>query len=127
MKNNDLLPCEVNAQITCVTCNLHNKDCPIETVCGAKGAYEIVKAFNPVQTKSKAGVNVQELVKSEFPKLYKKLRLKDFDWQNDLNGVLDFLYGERELGIMCLMFGISKSEISSLIAYIENNCVVKYG
>lgn len=124
---NDLLPCEVNAGATCATCNLHNNGCPIETMCGAKGAYDIVKAFNPVQTTLKAGVNVQNLVKNTFPTLYKDLQLSGFDWKNDLDGVLDFLYGERELGIMCTLRGIAKSSVTELIKFIESKCEVRRG
>ena len=77
MKNKDLLPCEVNAGATCTTCNLHNNGCPIETLCGAVAAYDIVKSFNPIKTTPNAGVNVQELVKAKFPKLYTNLQLNN--------------------------------------------------
>lgn len=129
MKNNDLLPCEVNAQATCATCSLHNNGCPIETMCGALGAYDIVKAFNPIKTTAKAGVNVHELVKVKFPKLYEDLQLKSFDWQNNLDGILDFLYGERDLGLIASLTGahILKSSITELIKLIESNCEVRRG
>ncbi len=127
MKNNDLLPCEVNARATCAMCDLHNNGCPIETMCGVNGAYDIVKAFNPIKTTPNAGVNVQELIKEKFPKLYKDLQLNIFDWANDLDGILDFLYGERELGFMISLYAISKTEISELIKVIESNCKVCRG
>lgn len=127
MKNNDLLPCEVNARATCATCNLHNNGCPIETMCGAVGAYDIVKAFNPVKTTAKASANVQALIKEKFPKQYNDLQLYIFDWDNDLNGILDFLYGEREIGLFRALYGISKADIIKIIKLIESNCEVKYG
>ena len=129
MKNNDLLPCEVNAGATCTTCNLHNNGCPIETLCGVKGAYDIVKSFNPIKTTPNAGVNVQELVKAKFPKLYTNLQLNNFDWTNDLDGVLDFLYGERDLDMLSRLIGVSvlKQEITELIKFIESNCKVRRG
>lgn len=123
----DLLPCEVNARATCATCNLHNNGCPIETMCGAVGAYDIVKAFNPVKTTAKAGANVQELVKAKYPKLYSELLLNTFDWFNNLDGILDFLYGEREIGFLRALYGISKADIIKIIKLIESNCEVKYG
>ena len=124
---NDLLPCEVNARATCETCNLHNNGCPIETMCGAKGAYDIVKAFNPIKTTAKAGANVQALVKEKFPKQYHDLKLNDFNWTNDLDGILDFLYGERELGLLRALYRISKAEITEIIKLIESNCEVRRG
>lgn len=116
---NDLLPCEVNARATCATCNLHNNGCPIETMCGALGAYEIVKAFHPVKTTANAGANVQELIKEKFPKQYNDLQLSGFDWVNDLDGILDFLYGERDLGLLRALYGISKADIIGIIKLIE--------
>lgn len=85
-------------------------------------AYEVLKLLHPIKTTPKAGVNVQELVKTKFPKQYIKLFLADFDW-NDLDGVLDFLYGEREL----CFFSIPKSEITEIINLIECNCEVNRG
>ena len=124
MKNNDLLPCEVNAR---ATCTLHNNGCPIEAMCGAVGAYDIVKAFHPVKTTANAGANVQALIKEKFPKQYNDLKLNNFDWVNDLDGILDFLYGERELGLLRALYGISKSEITEIINLIESNCGVRRG
>ena len=127
MKKNELLPCEINTQTTCISCKLHNNGCPIEAMCGVKGAYDIVKAFNPIKTTAKAGANVQALVKEKFPKQYHDLKLNDFNWTNDLDGILDFLYGERELGLLRALYGISKAEITEIIKLIESNCEVKYG
>ena len=127
MKKNELLPCEIKTQTTCISCSLHNNGCPIEAMCGAVGAYEIIKAFNPVKTTAHAGANVQALVKEKFPKQYNDLRLNDFNWANDLDGILDFLYGERELGLLRTLYGISRAEIVKIINLIESNCKVKYG
>ncbi len=123
----DLLPCEANARIECATCSLHNNGCPIEVMCGVVGAYEIVKAMNPIHTTPKAGANVQELVKGKFPKLYNGLRLAEFNWQNDLDGILDFLYGERDIGIVSALLSITKAELTELIKFIEKNCEVRRG
>ena len=124
-KNTELLPCEVNAKVKCAKCHLHNNGCPIEAMCGVIGAYDIVKSFYPVKTTPKAGVNVRELVQTKYPLLYKVLGLGVFDWEKDLDGVLDFLYGEQEIGIMCGLLGIAKSEITELIKYIEGSCEVR--
>ena len=115
--NNDLLPCEVNARATCATCNLHNNGCPIETMCGALGAYDIVKAFNPVKTTANAGADIPKLVKAKFPDYYKYFN-KYFDW-NNLNGILDFLYFHAKI--------LHITEAQQLIDLIESNCEVKYG
>lgn len=82
-------------------------------------AYEIMKLLHPIKTTAKAGINVQELVKIKYPIQYIKLFLFNFDW-NDLDGVLDFLYGERNL----MFFGIPKSDITEIINLIESNCKV---
>ena len=74
-------------------------------------AYEAMKLLHPVKTTPKKGVDVQEHVKEKFPQQYIKLFLFTFDW-NDLDGVLDFLYGERELGFLSASFGIQKYEIN---------------
>ena len=86
--------------------------------------YEVMKLLHPVTTTPKKGVNVHELVKTTFPKEYIKLFLFTFDW-NDLDGILDFLYGERELGFVATSFGITKSDITDIINLIESNCEVK--
>lgn len=114
----DSLPCSNEPDARCTTCNLHGNGCPVEM------PYNVLKAVYPIKTTPKAGVNVRELVKEKYPKQYQDLRLDGFNW-NDLDGVLDFLYGERELGLFSLLFGISKTDISEIIELIENNCEVK--
>ena len=83
-------------------------------------AYEIMKLLHPIKTTPRAGANVRELVKEKFPQLYAKLFLDKFDW-SDLDGVLDFLYGERELGF----FSVPRRDITEIILLIESNCEVK--
>lgn len=78
-------------------------------------AYEAMKLLHPVKTTPKKGVDVQEHVKEKFPQQYIKLFLFTFDW-NDLDGVLDFLYGIRET----LHFNTTE-----IIKLIESNCEVK--
>lgn len=87
-------------------------------------AYEVMKLLHPVKTTPKKGVNVHELVKTKFPQQYIKLFLFTFDW-NDLDGVLDYLYGERELGFISSILGIPKTDITEIINLIESNCEVK--
>ncbi len=86
--------------------------------------YEVMKLLHPVKTTPREGVNVHELVKTTFPKQYLRLFLFTFDW-NDLDGVLDYLYGERELGFLSASYGISKFDITEIINLIESNCEVK--
>ena len=86
--------------------------------------YEVFKLMHPVKTTPREGVNVHELVKTTFPKQYLRLFLFTFDW-NDLDGVLDYLYGERELGIISSILGIPKTEITKIINLIEAHCEVK--
>ncbi len=112
------LPCENNPYVTCSVCSLHGNGCPVEM------PYNVVKAVYPIKTTPKAEVNVQELVKAQFPKQYKDLQLNYFDW-NDIDGVLDFLYGERKIGFLCALWNIPKATITEIIELIENNCEVK--
>ncbi len=86
--------------------------------------YEVFKLMHPVTTTPRKGVNVHELVKTTFPKQYLRLFLFTFDW-NDLDGVLDYLYGERELGFISSILGIPKTEITKIINLIEAHCEVK--
>lgn len=86
--------------------------------------YEVMKLLHPVTTTPREGVNVHELVKTTFPKQYLRLFLFTFDW-NDLDGVLDYLYGERELGFISSILGIPKTDITEIINLIEANCEVK--
>ena len=115
MSNTDLLPCEVNAQATCATCKLHNNGCPIETLCGVKGAYDIVKAFNPIKTTPKAGADIPALVKAQSPDYYDYFN-KHLDW-NDLDRILDFLYFHAKV--------LHIAEAQKLIDLIESNCEIK--
>lgn len=78
-------------------------------------AYEAMKLLHPVKTTPKKGVDVQEHVKEKFPQKYNDYALFAFDW-NDLDGVLDFLYGIRET----LHFNTTE-----IIKLIESNCEVK--
>lgn len=114
----DYLPCSNDPNAKCSTCSLHGNDCPVEM------PYNVVKAVYPIKTTPKAGANVQQLVQVKFPKQYKDLHLNAFDW-NDLDGVLDFLYGERKLGLLSVIWGISKTSITEIINLIESNCEVK--
>lgn len=82
--------------------------------------YDVIKLLHPIKTTQRAGVDVQKLVKEKFPQPYAKLFLNKFDW-GDLDGVLDFLYGERELGF----FSVPSKDITEIIVLIESNCKVK--
>lgn len=88
--------------------------------------YNIVKILYPIKTTPQDGVNVQELVKAKFPKQYNDLQLNTFDW-NDLDVVLDFLYGERDLGLLSMLNGIEiqETDLTAIINLIESNCEVK--
>ena len=113
MSGNDSLPCEVNAKVKCATCKLHGNGCPVEM------PYSVLKVVYPIKTTAKAGVNVRELVMAKYSQSFEKLRLSDFDW-NDLDGILDFLYGARKLGV-CKLYGVSEAEVTELINFIESN------
>lgn len=101
------LPCSNNADIGCKTCTLHRNGCPVEQ------PYEVVKAVYKIHTKPKEGANVPELVKAKYPSNY--LLIEQLIGWNDLDGVLDFLYGAQEL------LGVN---YNGLIRFIENNCEV---
>ncbi len=77
--------------------------------------YDVVKGVYPIKTTAQEGVNVHELVKKTFPKQYNDYMLFAFNW-NDLDGVLDYLYGLR------VTLRIDTTEIIKLI---EANCEVK--
>ncbi len=91
----------------------------------ANTAYEVTKAVYPIKTTANAGVDVHSLVKEKYPEQYEKLQLSTFDWDKDLDGALDFLYGEREIGFLCMLFGVQKSDVSEIIKLIESNCEIK--
>lgn len=75
--------------------------------------YDVAKIINPLPPRTaKPGVNVQELVRKTFPEEYNVWLLFYFDWGNDLQGVLDYLYGKRAL---------SKVDTSKVIKLIEDN------
>lgn len=87
-------------------------------------AYEVMKLMHSVKTTAHEGVDVHELVKKTFPQEYNDYLLFAFDW-NDLDGVLDFLYGERDLGLLSTYFRIPKINITAIINLIEANCEVQ--
>ncbi|MCM1297054.1 MAG: hypothetical protein NC311_16060 [Muribaculaceae bacterium] len=85
----------------------------------AKAVYEAVKAVNPIKTTAKPGCDIQAMVQKEFPDLYKRIyALPLLDW-NDLDGVLDYLYGS------CKLFPNQSAELKSLITFIEAHCEVR--
>ena len=119
MSDYDYLPCSNDPHAKCATCALHNNGCPVEM------PYNVVKAVCPVvKTTPKAGIDVQELVKAKYPTLFESFGLSDFDWKNDLDGILDFLYGERQLGLLSALLGISNVNVTEIINLIESNCEV---
>ncbi len=87
-------------------------------------AYEVLKLLHPIKTIPKTDVNIQKLVMERYPKQYIQLFLFTFDW-DDLDGVLDFLYGEHKLGILCQSFGVPKSDVTEIIDLIESNSEIK--
>lgn len=90
-----------------------------EEVNAAKTAYAVTKAVYPIKTKAKLGYDIHALVQKEFPDLYKQVyALSLLDW-NDLDGVLDYLYGHSEL------FPSQSAELKPLIKFIEDRCEVK--
>ena len=117
MTDLDNLPCSNDPNAECKTCNLHGNGCPVEM------PYNVVKAVYPIKTMSKAGVDVRELVIKNHREYYEKLKLNSFDWEN-IDGVLDYLYGERQKGLMCGLMGIKKENITEIINLIESNCEV---
>lgn len=106
MNDLDLMPCNFDPLITCVECPLHCNGCPVEI------PYDVMKVLYPKKTVAKAGVNVQELVKEQYPTEYKNFILFAFNWK-DLDGVLDYLYGAQEL--------LHDKSIQKIIELIENN------
>lgn len=78
-------------------------------------SYKVVKAVYPIKTTPKAGVNVQELVKAQFPEYHRYFN-KYFDW-NDIDGILDFLYFHAKI--------LHVIEAQQLIDLIENNCEIE--
>ncbi|MDE7329989.1 MAG: hypothetical protein K2N30_02675 [Clostridia bacterium] len=126
----DFMPCSNDPEAKCKTCHLHNNGCPVEEdLKTVNVVYNVAKAVNPKHTIPKAGADVEKLVKDKYPKLYHNLTLDVFDWKNNLDGVLDFLYGEKNMGFLAALFGlrVSNSEVSELIRFIESNCEVRRG
>lgn len=109
----------LNHSQKCPSCPLHNNGCLLEM------PYNVVKAVYPITTTAHEGVNVQQLVKEKYPTQYKALQLYSYDWANNLDGVLDFLYGERDLGLIASLYGIKIDCISEIIKLIESNCEVR--
>ena len=79
--------------------------------------YNAVKTANPITTKAKPGIDVKAVVKQRQPELYNIFVLEQFDWTNDLDGILDYLYGVR------LRFPQAKD----VIKIIEDNCIITRG
>ncbi|MDE6597980.1 MAG: hypothetical protein K2K60_05025 [Clostridia bacterium] len=86
-------------------------------------AYDVAKLLHPVKTTAHEGVDVHELVKKTFPKEYNAYQLFSFDW-NDLDGVLDYLYGMRDFAekFDCKMVS---DTVTDVIKLIESNCEVQ--
>lgn len=79
--------------------------------------YNAVQVAHPIQTTAKPGYDIPALIKSEFADLYATdYGLKYIDL-NNLDGVLDYLYGGYKL------FG--KTHYKKLIDFIEARCEVK--
>lgn len=79
---------------------------------GFKQCYDVVKAVYPINTTVNAGVDVHTLVKEKFKQQYDKYFMNFLDW-NDVDGVLDYLYGIR------MTHG---ADVSEIIKLIESNC-----
>lgn len=79
--------------------------------------YNAVKFTHPVKTTAKPGYDIPALIKSEFAALYETdYGLKHLDL-NDLDGVLDYLYGGYKL--------FHNVKYKQLIDFIEARCEVK--
>ncbi len=105
-----ILPCDIDPQLKCNDCVRH-----YTSGCSVDKAYQAIKAEHPIKTTPKEGANVQELVKEKFPQQYEDLQLgRILNW-DDLDGVLDFLYGARAL---------LASPVTEIIDFIESHCEV---
>ena len=92
-------------------------NCVLKNLNEAQTAYDVVKATYPIKTTAKPGCDIHALVQKEFPDLYKQVyALPLLDW-NDLDGVLDFLYGHYKL--------FDVKELKPMIDFIEAHCEVK--
>ena len=86
-----------------------------------KAIYEAVKATNPITTKAKPGVDVKTVVKQRQPELFNIFLLERFDWTNDLDGILDYLYGLANNPIQRF------PQAKDVIKVIEDNCIITEG
>lgn len=115
-------PCEncaawIEKTDTCLCEEQYNEE--QEKLNAARTAYNVTKAVYPVKTIAKPGCDIHALVQKEFPSLYRRVyALPLLDW-NDLDGVLDYLYGS------CELFPNSSKELKPLIDFIEAHCEVK--
>lgn len=84
-----------------------------------ENVYNVTKAVFQIKTTAKPGYDIHALVQKEFSDLYKRIyALPLLDW-NDLDGVLDYLYGS------CKLFPDQSSKLKPLIDFIEAHCEVK--
>lgn len=83
--------------------------------------YNAVKTANPITTKAKPGVDVKAVVKQRQPELYNIFMLDEFDWTNDLDGILDYLYGLSNIPVRRF------PQAKDVIKVIEDNCIITEG
>ncbi len=89
----------------------------LDSLAAAQTIYGVTKAVYHIKTTAKPGYDIPALIKSKFAALYATdYGLKHIDL-NDLDGVLDYLYGGYKL------FG--KIKYKELIDFIEARCEVK--
>lgn len=89
-----------------------------DTLNSLNNIYSAIKAARPIHTTVNPGVNIQKLVYEEHEGLYKYFMLKRLDW-TDIDGVLDYLYGLRDI---C---GFARAD--EIIKTIEKNVTITYG
>ena len=89
----------------------------LDALATAQTVYDVTKAVYQIKTTAKPGYDIPALIKSEFAALYATdYGLKHIDL-NDLDGVLDYLYGGYKL--------LGKAHYKKLIDFIEARCEVK--
>lgn len=91
--------------------------CLCEKLHTVQSIYNVTKSVNPKKTTAKAGYDIPALIKSEFSALYAADPFFKTTDLNDLDGVLDYLYGAYNL------FKISTYK--RLIDFIEKRCEIK--
>lgn len=84
-------------------------------------SYEQLKTEHPITTKAKPGIDVKAVVKQQQPALYNIFVLEQFDWTNDLDGILDYLYGLANNPIQRF------PQAKDIIKVIEDNCIITEG